>query len=127
MAKDLKGKELPPGIRQRKNGRYEGRVMYDYESYSVYGNTVSETRKKMTELRYKLEHGLFVDKTVVTFDDWFQTWLETYKKNQVKKGTVIAYQNGYNYYVKNMLGDKKLSKIRGEHIQQLFKIGRAHV
>lgn len=120
MAKDLKGKELPPGIRQRKNGRYEGRVMYDYESYSVYGNTVSETRKKMTELRYKLEHGLFVDKTVVTFDDWFQTWLETYKKNQVKKGTVIAYQNGYNYYVKNMLGDKKLSKIRGEHIQQLF-------
>ena len=51
MAKDQKGKELPPGIRQRKNGRYEGRVKYDYESYSVYGDTVTEVKKKMTELR----------------------------------------------------------------------------
>ncbi len=120
MAKDLKGKELPTGIRQRKNGKYEGRVKYEYQSHSVYGDTISEVKKKMLDLRYKLEHGQFVDKNVITLDEWYQTWLTTYKRNQVKKGTIIAYQNGYNYYVKEKLGNKKLSKIRGEHIQQLF-------
>lgn len=35
MAKDLKDKESPKGIRQRANGRYEGRVKYEYKSYSA--------------------------------------------------------------------------------------------
>ena len=35
MAKDLKGKELPTGIRQRRNGKYEGRVQHENERYSV--------------------------------------------------------------------------------------------
>lgn len=120
MAKDQKGKELPPGIRQRKNGRYEGRVKYDYQSYSVYGDTVTEVKKKMTDLRYKLEHGQFVDKTIITLNEWFQTWISVYKEKSVKKGTIIAYKNGFQYYINPALGDKKLSKIRGEHIQQLF-------
>lgn len=120
MAKDQKGKELPPGIRQRKNGRYEGRVKYDYQSYSVYGDTVTEVKKKMTDLRYKLEHGQFVDKTVITLNEWFRTWISVYKEKSVKRGTIIAYKNGFRYYIEPTLGDKKLSKIRGEHIQQMF-------
>ena len=30
VAVDKKGKQLPPGIRQRANGRYEGRVKVEY-------------------------------------------------------------------------------------------------
>lgn len=120
MAKDQKGKELPPGIRQRKNGRYEGRVKYDYRSYSIYGDTVTEVKKKMTDLHYKLEHGQFVDKTVITLNEWFHTWISVYKEKSVKRGTIIAYKNGFRYYIEPTLGDKKLSKIRGEHIQQMF-------
>ena len=37
-----------------------------------------------------------------------------------QKGNIIAYKNGFRYYIEPALGDKKLSKIRGEHIQQLF-------
>lgn len=117
MAKDLKGKKLPPGIRQRKNGRYEGRVKYDYKSYSVYGDSISEVKKAMVELRYRLDHNQFVSKTKLTLDDWFDTWINIYKKNSVNLGTIIAYQNGYNYYIKKELGEKKLSDIRGEHLQ----------
>ena len=84
MAKDLKGKKLPPGIRQRKNGRYEGRVKYDYKSYSVYGDSISEVKKAMVELRYRLDHNQFVSKTKLTLDDWFDTWINIYKKNSVK-------------------------------------------
>lgn len=120
MATDKSGKKLPKGIRQRTNGTYEGRIMYDYENYTVYGATISEVKKKMTDLRYKLEHGLFVDKSKITLTEWFDTWINDYKKSNIKIGTVIAYNNGFNYYVKKELGTKRLSDIRGEHIQRLF-------
>ena len=97
MAKDLKGKELPAGIRQRKNGKYEGRVQYENERYSVYADNLSELKTKMTELRYRLEHGSFVAKNRMTVKEWFETWIEDYKKSQVKVGTIIAYTNYYNF------------------------------
>lgn len=120
MAKGLNGKELPKGIRQRSNGRYEGRIKYEYKSYSVYADTITETKKKMRELRYKLEHGLFVEKSKVTLDEWFITWLEEYKKNQVKIGTYNNYDKYYKSILKPRLGSKYIADIRGEHIQKLY-------
>lgn len=120
MAKDLKGKELPTGIRQRKNGKYEGRVQYENERYSVYADSLSELKAKMTELRYKLEHGSFVAKNRMTVKEWFETWIEDYKKNQVKVGTVIAYINYYNFYVDKYIGKRKMVDVRGEHIQRVY-------
>ncbi|RKI90500.1 site-specific integrase [Parablautia intestinalis] len=120
MAKDLKGKELPAGIRQRKNGKYEGRVQYENERYSVYADSLPELKTKMTELRYRLEHGGFVAKNRMTVKEWFETWMEEYKKNQVKVGTIIAYTNYYNFYVDKYIGKRKMVDIRGEHIQRVY-------
>lgn len=120
MATDKNGKKLPKGIRQRSNGTFEGRIMFEYENYTVYGTSISEVKKKMTELRYKLEHGIYVDKSKVTLTEWFETWMNEYKKGNVKVGTVIAYNNCFNYYVKKELGTKRLFNIRGEHIQRLY-------
>lgn len=120
MAKDLKGKELPSGIRQRKNGKYEGRVQYENERYSVYADNLSELKTKMTELRYRLEHGSFVAKNKMTVKEWFETWIEDYKKSQVKVGTIIAYTNYYNFYIDKYIGKKKMIDIRGEHIQRVY-------
>ncbi|MBS4932939.1 MAG: site-specific integrase [Clostridiales bacterium] len=120
MAKDLKGKELPKGIRQRKNGRYEGRIKYDYQSYSVYGDTITEVKKAMTELRYKLEHGLFIADSKITLEDWFKTWIQEYKVNHVKVGTIITYKKCFECYIKENLGNKKIVDLRGEHIQRLY-------
>ena len=120
MAKDLKGKELPPGIRQRKNGRYEGRVQYKGERYSVYADTITEVKKEMTAARYKLEHGEFIVKSNITVNDWFETWIEQYKKNQVKRGTIIAYTKTYDMMIRPEIGSRKLIEIRGEYIQKLY-------
>lgn len=120
MAKSLKGKELPSGIRQRRNGRYEGRVKHEYKSYSVYADTITETKKKMRELKYKLEHGLFVGKEKITLTEWENTWLEEYKKNRVKIGTYLNYEKYFNTVVKPRMGDKYIADIRGEHIQKLY-------
>lgn len=120
MAKDLKGKELPTGIRQRKNGKYEGRVQYENERYSVYADNLSELKTKMTELRYKLEHGSFIAKEKMTVKEWFETWITDYKKSQVKIGTITAYTNYYNFYVDKYIGKRKMVDVRGEHIQRIY-------
>ena len=120
MAKDARGRELPKGIRQRDNGTFEGRVAVDGKRVSVYGNTVTEVKKKIAETKYKMEHGIYVDQCNISFDEWFNTWLEEYKKNSVKSGTVFSYKNYYKYYIKDELGMRKLRDLRGEHIQHLY-------
>ena len=58
MATDKRGRKLPKGIQQRYEG-FEGRFMYQGKRYLVHGKTVTETQKLMTELKYKIEHGLY--------------------------------------------------------------------
>lgn len=120
MAVDRNGKKLPAGIRQRENGRYEGRVKHEYRSYSVYADTIKETKRLMNELRYKLEHNSIVPERKVTMDAWFDTWIAQYKAGRVKEGTVIAYRNYYKFYVQSEIGSRKIADIRGEHIQRLY-------
>lgn len=112
-------KKLPKGI--RKNGsKYQGRIMFHGKNYSVTGVTVTEVKKAMTDLKYKLEHGLFVEQEKIALDSWFETWIKEYKQNDLKTGTLISYQNYYNYYIKEFLGKMPISAIRGEHIQKLY-------
>lgn len=120
MAADKKGRKLPQGIRRRANGRYEIRVKKDGKSHSVYADTLTEAKKKKAELTYKLEQGILVEKQKITLDTWFDTWIEEYKRNRVKVGTIIRYKEVYEDIIKNRYGSRQLSNIRGEHIQSLY-------
>lgn len=119
MAKDKRGRTLPKGIRQRSDN-FEGRLMYHGESYTVRGGTITETQKRMTELKYRLEHGLFVEKNKMTFGEWYKTWMEEYKMNRVKNSTYNSYQKYYNCVLKSRFENKPVTEIRGEHIQKLY-------
>lgn len=120
MATDKRGRKLPKGIRQRSNSTFEGRFTYQGESYCVHAATIGETQKAMNDLRYKLEHGFFSAADKLTFGEWFDTWMQQYKKNKVKAGTYRAYQKYYDVAVREMLGKKQLASIRGEHIQGIY-------
>lgn len=119
MAVDKRRRKLPKGIQQRYD-EFEGRFMYQGKRYLVHGKTVTETQKTMTELKYKLEHGLYVTKEKITLDEWYKTWLEEYKKNRVKIGTYTSYEKYYRSVIKERLGNKNSNDIRGEHIQKLY-------
>ncbi len=119
MAVDKRGRKLPKGIQQRYED-YEGRFMYKGKRYLVHGRTISGTQKAMTELKYKLEHGMFVVEKKIKLNEWFDTWLDEYKKNRVKIGTYVNYQKHYQGTIKNKLGDMLISDIRGNHIQKLY-------
>ena len=121
MAIDKRGRKLPKGIRQRSD-TFEGRFTYQGKSYTVHGKTITETQKNMTDLKYKLEHGVYVSKKQITLNDWFETWMEEYKKNRIKRGTYENYKKNFFGIIKRRhnLGDMQLSDIRGEHIQKLY-------
>ncbi|MGF6991428.1 integrase [Lachnospiraceae bacterium PM6-15] len=118
MAVDKRNRKLPKGIRQRYDG-YEGRFMYKGASYLVHGDTITATQKEMTELKYKLEHGIFVEQRKVTLEAWFDTWLREYKENRVKLGTLSTYQSAF-LVIKDRIGKQYLTDLRGEHIQKVY-------
>lgn len=120
MATDKRGRKLPKGIRQRSNSTFEGRFTYQGESYTVHAATIGETQKAINDLRYKLEHGFFATTDRITFGEWFDTWMQQYKKNKVKAGTFRSYQKYYEVAVEKKLGKKQLTSIRGEHIQNIY-------
>lgn len=119
MAVDNRGRKLPKGIRKRSKN-YEGRFTYQYKEYTVQGSTIAETQKLMRELRYKLEHGLYIEKKKITYSEWFDTWLNEYKKNQVKIGTYESYRRCYESMIREKIGSRLISEIRGEHVQHLY-------
>lgn len=120
MSVDKNGKELPKGIMLRSDGRYMGRFVYAGEKHVVYGKTAKEAKKKLDELKYEVEHGLYGKETNLTMDAWLQIWIEQYKALTVKQGTLRTYNNCYKIYIKDRLGKRKLKDIRAEHIQALY-------
>lgn len=120
MTTNKTGKALPKGISLRADGRYVGRIKYMGESHSVYGLTVKEAKKKLDDLKYELEHGLFAKESEITLDTWFDTWLKEYKQPSVKKGTVGVYRDTYDAYISTPMGKKRLKDVRPEQIQKLY-------
>lgn len=120
MAKDKSGKQLPPGITQRADGRYMGRFTYLGERYTLYDNSdPKRLRKAMEDRRYELEHGLHGNLSNVTLDKWAKIWLIEYKANFVKPSTYVLYENRYKWYVSDQIGKLMVKDIKNAHIQKI--------
>lgn len=119
MAQDKRGRTLPKGIRQR-GDNYEGRFTYKGISYSVTGRTIGETQQRITELRYRLDHGMNIPKERVTFGRWFDIWIEEYKKGRIKGSTIYIYKAIYTSILKDRFEKMFLVDMRPEHIQKLI-------
>lgn len=120
MAKDKSGKELPKGIILRSDGRYMGRFRYNYEDYAVYDYDLKSAVKKLADLRYEVEHGIYARESNISLNDWFIIWIKDFKMKSVKPGTQEVYKNIYSGCIKKSLGKRKIKDIRLEHIQRLY-------
>lgn len=115
-----KDRKLPDGITLRSDGRYMARFVYQGERHVLYGKNVKALAKKMQDMKYELEHGFYCKESNVTVEDWFKVWIKEYKENTVKQGTIEAYGQNFELYIKPEFGNKKLSQIRAEHVQRLL-------
>lgn len=126
MAKDKNGKQLPPGITQRPDGRYMGRFTYLGERYTLYDNNdPKRLRKAMEDKRYELEHGLHGKIDNITVDKWAKIWLTEYKANSVKPSTYVLYENRYKWYISAQIGKLMVKDIKNAHIQKIVNSMKA--
>lgn len=120
MGKDLKGKEIGKGILQRKDGRYEARF-YDRTGtrHSIYGLSLPEVRKELVTAQAKVIERRDVIKQL-TLDQWFETWLDVYKRGCVKPNTIVNYEMMYRLHIKDHLGHIKLTDITKIGVQSVI-------
>ena len=111
---------LPKGITQRPDGRYSIRVMRDGQKVQKYAKTRKEAETILREITYELEHGTYRKDTKLTFDKWFDTWVETYKRPTIKASTISIYQCYYNVHVKPAIGTMRIQSVRASHIQKIL-------
>lgn len=121
MGKDLKGKELGSGIRQKDNGRYEARYFDRFgKRKSVYGSTLSEVKAKYAEALANDKKRLNVVDIRVTLDEWFEQWLLVYKSETVRKNTIKYYKHVYKKIISPELGKQRISEITQLQIQGMI-------
>lgn len=121
MGKDLKGKKLPAGICQRKDGLYSARFT------SKTGRRVEKFFKKPTEAKKWLEDAKYEDKhnnigasSQMTVDAWFDYWITEIKAPTVRFNTVRNYTERYNINIKPHLGSMIISEVKAMHCQNVL-------
>lgn len=120
MGKDLKGKEIGKGIYQRKDGLYHARIYASGYSkpISFYGHDLKELKEKREEyIQYKKQR-LKINKMKITFGQWFEQWMASYKVGRIKDTTLKNYWTAYNR-CKYLLEKRKLCNLEAIVIQTL--------
>lgn len=114
-------------IRQRSNGRWEGRVTVGYDSgtgkpirRSLYGDTQAEVRKQMTAILRDIDNGTYQTPSKVTVSQWLEEWLNTFCTNKVKLLTLQSYRGIIKRHITPEIGAIELQAVKGSHIQRLY-------
>lgn len=119
MGKDLKGKELGKGIRQLRNGRFEARYVDRFgKRRSLYGDNLVEVRHHLKVAQAEDALKLNGAKKVL-LDDWYQTWMNTYKLPVIRKNTKRHYETIYLKHISPYIGRMYLSELKQIHIKDL--------
>lgn len=121
MGKDLKGKELGKGFKQRKTGDYEARYIDRFgKRKSVYGRTLQEAKIKCAEAIADNERCTNVVDANVTLNDWFEKWMLVYKSESIRKNSIKYYKHLYKKIIGPELGRQKISEITKLQIQGMI-------
>lgn len=120
MAKDINGKELPKGICYRKDGRYMAQITYEGKKHILYDRNLKELKRKFSDIKYELRHGTYSKQENIKVATWFHTWANIYKKPTVKQSTFALYNDIYNRYVNEAIGNKRLQDVYVMDIQKVY-------
>lgn len=75
---------------------------------------------KVNKCLLQVQDGTFVEPSRVTFGEWLDRWLLTYKKGQVKQSTFENYEATIDTHIKPDLKNVPLAKLQANTLQELF-------
>ncbi len=121
-------------IRQRKDGRWEGRVVvgYDEKNLPITKNVTAKTKHECVEKLDALKESLgkSTDKICadMPFGEWMEFWYQTYSKPGLRPSTQEGYENHIYKHIIPALGRIPLNKLTQNDLElfyaQLKKCGR---
>ena len=107
-------------IKQRSDGRYEGRLTNDGKRKSFYGKTKAEVKTKAKEYLTKVENGYKEPKKII-LNDYIEYWLKTYKWNKIEPSSYTRLYRVYDCQIRNSaIGNKNIGQIETKDIQKLI-------
>ena len=114
-------------VRQRSDGRWEGRYVigYDDKGYPKTKNVLAKTKKECVERLEKLKEdlgGLKSDKVKpdMRFGDWIEYWYENHAKPKLRPTTQANYEDRIRLHIVPELGDIPLNKLTQNDLQQFY-------
>lgn len=122
MGKDLKGKELGTGLRQKPNGTYSARYVDRYGCRKeIYDRNLAELKRKLNAATYDDMHGINVANDSITVSQWFKDWIEIHKYKVIRNNTKMYYIQVFTKHIEPVLGRKKLKDVTQLNIKSLLK------
>ena len=114
-------------VRQRKDGRWEGRIVigYDDNGYPKTKNVLAKTKKECVEKLQKLKKecgGLKPEKvrSEMVFGDWLTYWYENHSKPKIRPTTQETYESRIRLHIIPEIGDIPLNKLTQNDLQQFY-------
>ena len=114
-------------IRQRTDGRWEGRYVVGYDDHgypktkAVFGKSKRECAEKLAALKTQLG-GIPSDKLrpEMRFADWLDYWYETHCKPNIRTSTQSGYEDRIRLHIKPELGEIRLNRLTQNDLQQFY-------
>ena len=106
-------------IRERKDGRYEGRLTVSGNRKSFYGDTKAEVKRKAREYLQKVENG-YKEPKKVSLNEYMEYWFLTYKWNKIEPSSYTRLYRVFDRQIRDTLGKKAIGTITTSDIQDLI-------
>ena len=114
-------------IRQRADGRWEGRYVigYDDKGYPKTKNVLAKTKRECAVKLQKLKEelgGIKSDKVKpdMRFGDWLEYWYETHSKPKIRPTTQLGYESRIRLHIVPEIGNIPLNKLTQNDLQQFY-------
>ena len=120
MPKDLKGRELPKGIYQRKDGRYEARALINGIRIQLYNFNLKELKIEFEKRKEEAKQGMDKKLSNITLDEWFEEWFTRYKVPKIKETSITPMKTKYRANFGRLIGSMKVAEIRNMDIQDVI-------
>lgn len=119
---DNKGRVLPKGITQRKDGRYQGRIYSKGKELVLYDKDLASLKKKMDIKKGEYASDKVKGTKRYTLAEWYDEFLVSYKKATIKETTYANYVNYFKwYYKKYPIANIKLDKLEEKDVLEHYE------
>ena len=106
-------------IRQKANGKFEGRIMVNKQSFSFTGNTREEVQARINKALFPLQFDETIKPENMTVGQFIEQWRGAYTQD-IKKSTLQRYDLDIRLRIVPLIGEIKLSELRPVIITQLY-------